>query len=651
MRKQVIALAVCLGVVGALAANGSAAPAAFKASATGRYIVVAPNEASFARAMSEAKSTNARVSLDMGGVNALAVTASPAAAQSIARLSGARVIPDHIEHLVRPGMSSELGMTESSKVNFEALGTRLAKVRPNANPFAKPAASPFAILSGFTPDPAFGLGTPDPMWSIERIGGSDAWATNGGDDDVLVAVEDTGLDYTHDELTNKVVALTDISATEGAGVEICKDLIGGGVDDQDLATMFGGPADGDWNGHGSWIGGNIAGELNASSVNGTAPGVSLVAVKISQWCGSAFDSEIMYGFLWAAEHGVDVVSISFGGYLDRSDPFQDAIYDLYGEVVKYATRLGTTIAASAGNDHTRIGKGGKVMSHGILSLPPGGDDFYGLYEVPGGIAGVVDVSSTGNVVNAASATCPTTNANYSTVGAHPYCKPLSDAHQPFGVGMQNQLTYYSNYGPRIDVAAPGGARKFNLPAADRGGTEGWPFTGTDSFAAATDPGGAESATDGFNAWEDFSITSNWALEIPCVIFDGTTAVPDIDGYYGVPTQTGFDDDQCYSSIQGTSMAAPHASATLALIASAFPALRFDPPALVKALKKSATQAKKLTNTTPPLSATDTSATDLTGGACPDGWCHLGGKAVKASEAYGAGLVNAAAAVAGGVTGP
>src|SRR5207342_1436682 len=180
-----------------------------------------------------------------------------------------------------------------------------------------------------------------------------------------------------------------------------------------------------------------------NSVNGIAPGVSLVALKISQWCGSAFDSEIMSAFIWAAEQGIDVVSISFGGYLDRSDPFQDATYKLYETVLDYVTTFGTTIAASAGNEHTNIGPGGKVMSHGILSSPPGGDDFFGLYEVPGGIKGVVDVSSTNNVVNPPSATCPTTNSDYSTIGAHPYCKPTSDAHQPFGVGTRNQLTYYS----------------------------------------------------------------------------------------------------------------------------------------------------------------------------------------------------------------
>ena len=155
------------------------------------------------------------------------------------------------------------------------------------------------------------------------------------------------------------------------------------------------------------------------------------------------------------------------GYLYRSDPVQDAIYDLEVATVQYATRLGTVIAASAGNEHAKIGAGGEVISHGILDVPPGGTDFFGFWQDPGGIPGVVDVGATGNVVKAAKGTCP---ADSLAAGTHQWCKPKSDAHQPFGVGEKNQLAYYSNYGPRIDVVAPGGARKFNLPNQDRGGT-------------------------------------------------------------------------------------------------------------------------------------------------------------------------------------
>jgi subtilisin family serine protease len=173
------------------------------------------------------------------------------------------------------------------------------------------------------------------------------------------------------------------------------------------------------------------------------------------------------------------------------------------------------------------------------------------------------------------------------------------------------LTYYSNYGSRIDVAAPGGARKFNLPNADRGGTPGFPVT----------------TADGTKAWEEFSITSDWALEIPC--------------YVGLPAPDFYPND-CYSTIQGTSMATPHASAVLALIASANPQLRHKPDQLVSRLKRGAREVHG--NKMQPLSASDKSPGDRTGLDCTTGFCHLGGKAIEDEEAYGAGLVDARAAL-------
>jgi subtilisin family serine protease len=142
------------------------------------------------------------------------------------------------------------------------------------------------------------------------------------------------------------------------------------------------------------------------------------------------------------------------------------------------------------------------------------------------------------------------------------------------------------------IAAPGGARKFNVPAADRGGTGGYPYTDA----------------DGTTAWEDFSITSNWAFEIPCFVNLGPQFYP----------------DECYSTIQGTSMATPHVSAVLALIASAHAELRHHPGGLVRLLLSGAREVRG--NTTPGLSATDTSLGDRTGLACPTGFCHLGWEA-------------------------
>ena len=90
------------------------------------------------------------------------------------------------------------------------------------------------------------------------------------------------------------------------------------------------------------------------------------------------------------------------------------------------------------------------------------------------------------------------------------------------------------------------------------------------------------------------------------------------------------------------MAAPHVAGVLALIASSDPSVRGNADRLERRLLSSARRVSG--NRTQAWSATDTSPGDLTGVACPRAYCHLGGEAVRDSEAYGAGIVDARRAV-------
>lgn len=533
--------------------------------AAGHYIVRAKSADDMAALKSELRSSGATVEDDMSQINAVSVSIDSSTATALAS-------SPHVASLAKNGIRTLID--PEGTVTVKAPSLDRIRVAP---------ADPASSLSGL-------------MWNLDRINAQRANAITMGDG-VTVGVADTGLDFTHSELAGQIVGQQDF--TQADDPLLCSSEFG--ASDADWAATYGGPATTDWNGHGSWIGGNIAAAVDGVGINGISPKVKLFDLKISQWCGSAFDSTLINAFLYAADHGIDVVSISFGGYLDRSDPEQEAIYQAYVDAVSYARSKGTLIVASAGNEHLRIGAGGKVLSHGPLTIP--GDpftDYFGLYDVPAGIPGVVMVSATGNVTKGASATCAP-----DTIGGNATCKPASDTHQPVGVGKQDQLTYYSNYGPRIDIAAPGGAREFNLPNADRGGTPGYPYTDA----------------DGTTAFEDFSITSNWALEIPCFVNLGPQFYP----------------DECYSAIQGTSMATPHVSAVAALIAASDSRARHHPARILNALRQGAHEAH---NYTQPLSATDTSPGDRTGLACPTGYCHLGGRAISDRDAYGAGVVDA-----------
>jgi hypothetical protein len=214
----------------------------------------------------------------------------------------------------------------------------------------------------------------------------------------------------------------------------------------------------------------------------------LVALKISEWCGSASDAVLLAAFLKAADLGLDVVNISFGGYTDISTPEGAQIYQAYIDAVRYARSKGTIIVASAGNEHVRVGAGGRVLNHGPLTSPATAPedfaDLLGTVEMPGGVPGVVDVAATNRVVVPSSASCPPgTVGDPGDPDADPpdynaTCKPASDPHQAAGQGRQNQLAYYSDYGPRIDIAGPGGARKFNLPCGTWAAPPGSPTPST-----------------------------------------------------------------------------------------------------------------------------------------------------------------------------
>ena len=99
----------------------------------------------------------------------------------------------------------------------------------------------------------------------------------------------------------------------------------------------------------------VAAAVDGNSMNGVAPGVSLVSLKIAQWCGSTYDSEIMAAFIWAADHGVDVVAVALGNYLDRAKPDQKQSTPVrLGREVRGGARH--DVVASSGNEHTRIGR-------------------------------------------------------------------------------------------------------------------------------------------------------------------------------------------------------------------------------------------------------------------------------------------------------
>ncbi len=169
-------------------------------------------------------------------------------------------------------------------------------------------------------------------WDLLRTRGIAA----GGDSSVVVAVIDTGVDYTHEDLKDNIWVNT-------------KEIPGNGIDDDgngyiddvygvDLET--GRDSGMDDNGHGTHVAGIIAASNNHIGVVGLAYNVKLMPIKAGMASGFFTQSQIAKGILYAYNNGADVINMSFGGSASTI-AVQDALETAYTRCV---------LVAAAGND-------------------------------------------------------------------------------------------------------------------------------------------------------------------------------------------------------------------------------------------------------------------------------------------------------------
>ena len=277
-------------------------------------------------------------------------TQTDAAAQSLPSLDPKQIqtpfVPDELIVGLDPGGDTlpllAMEMVGSVAQQIPAINAYLVKLAPG---LSMPSAGEFlrAMPGVRYVEPnykVFAFATPnDPYYNqqygLTRIQAHLAWDLWQPQRTVYIAIIDSGIDYTHPDLTNKIRRHSN-----------------GAIYGYDAFNLMGWSQDFmDYAGHGTHCAGIAAAEINNGiGIAGVASWNPLVAnshsyvqlmpVKVLDEEGVGTASTVANGISWAASNGAHILSMSLGT-LEMSTAISDA--------VNYAASLGCVLVAAAGN--------------------------------------------------------------------------------------------------------------------------------------------------------------------------------------------------------------------------------------------------------------------------------------------------------------
>jgi subtilisin family serine protease len=147
------------------------------------------------------------------------------------------------------------------------------------------------------------------------------WEETKGTAETIIAILDSGVDFDHPDIKNKIVS---------RGRDFAND-------DEDAT---------DDNGHGTFVAGIAAADTNNDEgIAGVAWNCRILPVKVTDAEGSAWYDDLINGITWAADNGAQVINMSLGG---------DAADNNLRDALSYAHERGVVITASAGNENTAV---------------------------------------------------------------------------------------------------------------------------------------------------------------------------------------------------------------------------------------------------------------------------------------------------------
>lgn len=200
------------------------------------------------------------------------------------------------------------------------------------------------------------------QWGMKNIGVEAAWKINRGNSGVIVAVIDTGVDYTHEDLlpnlwrNPKEIPNNNIDDDKNGYVD---DIIGWDFLSKDnkpydlAATNLGDLLNGGNPGHGTHCAGNVAAKgQNGKGISGVAPNAQIMSLRfIGNEGGTTADAVLAVKY--AVDNGAKVLSNSWGS--EGEDPDDAANNKALRDIIQYAADHDVLFIAAAGNGHQ--GKG------------------------------------------------------------------------------------------------------------------------------------------------------------------------------------------------------------------------------------------------------------------------------------------------------
>lgn len=200
------------------------------------------------------------------------------------------------------------------------------------------------------------------QWGMRDIGVESAWNINRGNNKVIVAVIDTGVDYTHEDLlpnlwrNPKEIPNNNIDDDNNGFVDdvIGWDFVGKDNKPYDLAaTSLGDLLNGGNPGHGTHCAGNVAARgQNGKGISGVAPHAQIMSIRfLGNEGGTTADAVL--SIKYAVDNGAKVLSNSWGS--EGEDPADADNNKALREIIQYAADNGALFIAAAGNGHQ--GKG------------------------------------------------------------------------------------------------------------------------------------------------------------------------------------------------------------------------------------------------------------------------------------------------------